>query len=85
MWPDRQGPKLTGPPPEPEPEFVQDPMMPPDWRAWETGDKTWHARPPGRPNPLDYVHGATREEVADKAWYQHRQAQDAASTGSDDG
>lgn len=59
-----------------EPEFVQDPMFPPGWFPWQTGDRTWHARPPGRPNPLHYVHAEDKEDCADKAWYEQRKRQD---------
>lgn len=61
-----------------EPEFVQDPMFPPDWWYWYTGGGEHHARPPGRPNPLDYVHAASKEEAADKAWYEHRKRTEGA-------
>jgi hypothetical protein len=60
-----------------EPEFKQDPMMPPGWVVWSTGtltgDRDWHARPPGRPIPANYIHGPTKTDVAGLAWQAHRQ------------
>jgi hypothetical protein len=59
-------------------EFEQDPMMPPDWFVWDTaGGKDWHARPPGKPNPATYIHGKSKQEVADAAWLEHRRRVDA--------
>lgn len=55
-----------------DPEFVQDPMFPPGWHAWDTGGGNWHARPPGRPDPRAYVHADDKQECADRAWLAYR-------------
>ena len=55
----------------------QDLFLPLGWFAWENGPHghpSWHARPPGTPDPRTYVHGDTKQEVADKAWMAHRKA-----------
>jgi hypothetical protein len=49
-------------------------LLPDGWFAWRNGVDEWHARPPGTPNPRTYVHGDSRQAVADKAWEAHRRA-----------
>lgn len=55
-----------------ESEFQQDPALPPGWHAWETAPTHWHARPPGTPDPRKYIHGNSKQEVAEGAWQAHR-------------
>jgi hypothetical protein len=68
-----------------DPEYKQDPELPPGWFAWSTalsivtGALDWHARPPGRPDPKTYVDGPDKATVAAKAWEAHKRASGAAS------